>query len=616
MAILSGENLAVAYGHREIFSGLDCEIAEGARIGIVGPNGSGKTSLLRLIAGAQEPDSGAIHHSKGLRIGYVPQAPPLTTTGTLYEEILSAFAGLQTLEQQIEEAAAEMANGSAEAGRRHADLLHAFESRGGYDYHSAVERTAAGLGLTRDALNTPAALASGGERTRAAMAKALLADPDLLVLDEPTNHLDLAGLAWLERFLGKFNHAFIVVSHDRYFLDKVVTEIWDLSHGRLRSYPGNYTKYRILREEAEAFQQKQYEQQQEFIAKEEEFIRRYRAGQKAAQAMGRLTRLNRLERLEGAAAERRIALPSASASRTGQAVVRAKNLKVGFAADGEPVTLFAVPDLIVERGARIAILGGNGAGKTTLIKTLFGEQPPLAGDVTLGVNVKPGYFHQKLEDLPESLSVLDAFLEAKQMPHEEARRYLGRFLFQRDETEKRVGDLSGGQRSRLALARLLITKPNVLVLDEPTNHLDIPSRDALEDVLTDYDGTLLLVSHDRRFISLLAQQLWLVEKGSMRLYQGTFDEWLEEQEKAAQAPPPKPKAKEAPKPPVARKKDKGPKPPETEEVIAELERKLKELDAQLDSATERRDLAAIARLGAEHTATQELLEKTWAEWAG
>ena len=615
MAILSGTHLSVSYGHREIFSGLDFEVTEGARIGIVGPNGSGKTSLLRLIAGVQEPDAGAIHRNRGLRVGYVPQAPSLTAKGTLYEEILSAFDGLHALEREIEQAAAAMASGSAEAAERHGTLLHEFESRGGYDSQSAVERIVAGLGLTQDSLNTIAVSASGGERTRAAMAKALLADPDLLVLDEPTNHLDLAGLAWLERFLAKFNHAFIVVSHDRYFLDKVVTEIWDMNHGKLKSYPGNYSKYKVLKEEAEAFQQKQYEQQQEFIAKEEEFIRRYRAGQKAAQAMGRLTRLNRLERLQDVANERRVALPSASATRTGQSVVRTRNLKVGFVNGLERAPLLSVPDLNVNRGSRIAVLGGNGAGKTTLIKTLLGDLPPLAGEVTLGVNVQPGYFKQGLEDLPERLSVLDALLEVKQMPPEEARRYLARFLFQRDETEKIVRDLSGGQRSRLALARLLIAKPNVLILDEPTNHLDIPSRDALEEVLLDYDGTLLFISHDRRFISLLAQQLWLVEEGTVKIFDGTFEEWMEDQEST---PPPSPKAKEkeSPKLPTPKKKlSKTPKSPNHEQVIAELEGKLKEIDLQLQIATDQRDLAAIARLGAEHATTQALLEKTWAEWS-
>ncbi len=615
MAILSGTNLSVAYGHREIFSGLDFEIAEGARIGIVGPNGSGKTSLLRLAAGEQEPDAGAIHRSRGLRVGYVPQAPSITSKGTLYEEILSAFDDLYALEKQIEQAAADMANGSTEAAERHATLHHQFESRGGYDYQSAVERTVAGLGLTQESLNTIAASASGGERTRAAMAKALLADPDLLVLDEPTNHLDLVGLAWLERFLATFNHAFIVVSHDRYFLDKVVTEIWDMNHGKLKSYPGNYSRHKVLKEEAEAFQQKQYEQQREFIAKEEEFIRRYRAGQKAAQAMGRLTRLNRLERLEDVANERRVALPSASATRTGQSVVRTKNLKVGFMDGLERTSLLSVPDLNVNRGSRIAVLGDNGAGKTTLIKTLLGSLPPLAGEVTLGVNVQPGYFKQGLEDLPDKLSVLDALLEIRQMPPEEARRYLARFLFQRDETEKIVGDLSGGQRSRLALARLLIAKPNVLILDEPTNHLDIPSRDALEQVLLDYDGTLLFISHDRRFISLLAQQLWLVEKGAVKIFDGTFEEWMEEQE-SAPAPLPKAKEKESPRAVAPKRKpSKAPKSPDLEQVIAGLEDKLKELDLQLQIATDRRDLAAIARLGAEHTAAQALLEKTWAEWS-
>ena len=261
MALLSGSGISLSYGQMEIFSGLDVEVAERARIGIVGPNGGGKTSLLRIIVGEREPTAGAVHRARGVRIGYVPQVPVLETDGTLHDEVMTAFEGLFRLEREMQAAATEMecASGSerSQAEARYAALAHEFEDRGGYTYQNTMERAVAGLGLTEESLNTPAASCSGGERTRAALAKALLADPDILVLDEPTNHLDLAGLAWLERFLGRFRHAFIVVSHDRYFLDRVVTQIWEMDNGKLQAFPGNYSKYRVLKAEHELPQQRE-----------------------------------------------------------------------------------------------------------------------------------------------------------------------------------------------------------------------------------------------------------------------------------------------------------------------------------------------------------------------
>ncbi|MBI3743316.1 MAG: ABC-F family ATP-binding cassette domain-containing protein, partial [Chloroflexi bacterium] len=617
-----GTGLTVFYGQMEIFSNLAFEVVEQSHIGIIGPNGGGKTSLLRIMVGEQEPDAGQVHRSRTLRIGYVPQVPPATFDGTLADEIRTAFDDLKRLEEKVERAAAGIESASAtdrpQAEARYAALFQDFDTRGGYTYEERMDRTVSGLGLSAASLQTPVGKASGGERTRAAMAKALLADPDVLILDEPTNHLDLAGLAWLEQLLSRANFAFVVVSHDRYFLDRVVNQIWEIDHGRLLSFPGNYAKYRVLKAEMELSQRRDFEKQQKYIAKEESFIRRYGAGQRAQEAQGRATRLARLERLDDVAEQADVVLATALATRTARTVVRTENLKVGFVENGQRVQLLAVPDLNLERGSRVAVIGSNGAGKTTLIKTLLGVMPPLDGTVAWGGSVKPGYYWQGLTDLPEQLTVLDALIEVTDnLSAAEGRAYLARFLFRGDDAFQRVGTLSGGQRSRLALARLMITQPNVLVLDEPTNHLDIPSREALEEVLVGYNGTLIFISHDRQLITLLAKDLWIVDAGTMETFRGTFSEWV--QQKGRPTPPVKAKAspKMVPihKPPPAKKKVTKPAQ-DMEQVIFELEEKMQEIERQLQLASEEQDVAAVARLGAEHHATKARLEQTWAQWGG
>ncbi len=624
MALLTGTGLTLFYGNNQVFSGVDLEVTEGARIGIVGPNGAGKTSLLRILVGQQEADGGTVHCVHGARIGYVPQTMELSTGGTLRDEVMTAYDELRRMEEDIAAAAAAMQDPDPmrrrQAESRYATLSHQFEDRGGYTFESTMERVVAGLGLSREALSTPAASASGGERTRAALAKALLADPDLLVLDEPTNHLDLAGITWLERFLGRSRHAFVVVSHDRYFLDRVVDQIWELQNGKLNAFPGNYSKYRVLKAERDLQHQREYERQQEFIVKEEEFIRRYGAGQRSQEAQGRAKRLERLERVEAPEVEQQVRLASASAVRAPDVVLRSKSLKAGFGSKGkgQGVVLLTVPDLSLRRGQRVGILGSNGAGKTTLITTLLGLQSPLEGSVTLGNGVQAGYYRQGLGDLPENVSVLDALLEVRDLSPAEGRSYLARFLFRREEAFQQVSTLSGGQRSRLALARLLVTQPNLLVLDEPTNHLDIPSREALEQVLSGYDGTLLFVSHDRQLISLLAQELWIVGDGKVTVFPGGYEEWVREQaqDKAATTTAQEPKVVKRQPPPRPVKKTTAPKGLDPEQVVAELEARLADVERQLQAAAEGQDIAEVTRLAQEHLQTQALLDEAWATWTG
>ena len=621
MNIVSASDLSVTFADAEVFSGIHLEIPDDARIGMVGPNGAGKTTLLRVIAGGLHPDAGRLRLHPGLRIGYVPQVLPDVLEGSVRDYVMTAFDDLRVLENRLESTLAGMARpgapGETSSADEYASLLERFESLGGYNYESRLERVAAGIGLTQTTLDTPADSASGGERTRAALARALLSDPDLLVLDEPTNYLDLKGITWLERLLSHFRKAFLVVSHDRYFLDRVVNRIWELDHERLQTFPGNYSRYRALKGEQIIWQRRRYLRQQEYISKEEAFIRRYGAGQRAREAQGRARRLARLDRFDAPQRDAAIRLATVSAGRTEHVVLRTLDLAAGFVEDGQAHRLLTMPDVQLERGSRTAILGDNGAGKTMLLRTILGEQPPLAGSLAFADAVEVGYFRQEYDYIPEDCTVFEALLDARNIPLPEVRPYLARFLFRDDEAFQEVSTLSGGQRSRLVLARLLITEPNVLVLDEPTTHLDIATREALEKVLLDYEGTIIAVSHDRHFISLIARQLWVIEDGGVTEFAGTFAEW-EQQKQAEAAPPPRP-VRVAPQRRVAAVRPK-PKPRpvkvDLSQVIDELETRLAKIESDLEAASAGQDMPAIVRLGEEHESVRQELEQKWLEWTG
>ena len=629
MTVLSAANLALAYGDVEIFSGINLKVEDTGRIGIVGPNGSGKSTLLKLLVGELEPDAGSVHLTRGARIGYVPQDPQAPSSGTIRDQLMTAFRELRRLETELEFAASQLEQPEPRERERaeahYSSLLEQYEASGGYSYLHNLERVAAGVGLSSQALELPAITASGGEGTRAALAKALLSSPDVLVLDEPTNYLDLEGLTWLEGFLSHNTQAFLVVSHDRYFLDRVVNQVWEMDRGHLQTFPGNYSKYRLLREEGRLRQQKEYQRQQEHIESEQAFIRRYHAGQRAREARGRARRLERLERIEAPQADTAVTFSGIDTGRTGHFVLQSEGLIVGFTEGEQATKLLSVPDLKLERGSRIAIIGSNGAGKTTLLRTLLGLVPPISGRVLTGQGVETGYYSQESGELPEDATVLDAFLDVRNLPLGEARSYLARFLFHGDEVFQSVGSLSGGERSRLALARLLIIEPNLLILDEPTTHLDIATREALEQVLLTYTGTLLLVSHDRRLISRLADTLWIVQAGNLSPFNGGYEEWVAQVQSAEPASPAKKTSTRTwnrnrtrinrPNRPNPQWKPRLTSEEKLERDILELEHRLQEIEQQVELASEARDLAAIARLGTEHTQIQSQLEQRWAEWS-
>ena len=624
MQILSASGIAFHYGERRVLSEVGFKLLDHGRIGIVGPNGSGKTSLLRLILGELEPDEGSLDRMRGLRLGYVPQIGDPSSAGTLRDEIMGAFGQLSDLERSLTNPAGPDAAepGAASTGaiarERYESLLAMYDSLGGTDHVHVAERTAAQVGLSGKTLDTASNVASGGERTRAALARALLSDPDLLLLDEPTNYLDFQALDWLEGFLSKSRRAFVVVSHDRYFLDRVTQETWEISQTRLTVYPGPYSRYRSLKVEREENQRREYEKQQEFLAKERGFIEKNRAGQNARQARGRETRLTRLELTGAPEAERIVRLERAlQIPRSGDVALKTDGLRVSVTEDDGTIRqLLEVPDITLRRGSRICIIGPNGSGKTTLVHSLLELIQPLAGTVSLGQGVRAGFLRQDLGDLPERATVMEALIEMKQLNPEDARGYLARFLFQGDDVFKRVNVLSGGERARLAMARLLLAAPNLLVLDEPTTHLDIASRDAIEAVLIEYQGTLLVVSHDRRLVSTLAEQLWIIEDGTLTVFPGGFAEWTDSRMTQPSQAVPVTRARAATnKRELRRQRAEAARPHPVEKTIARLEERLIELHDELEKASVDANVAAITRLGEEYTRVQSDLEAAWVEWA-
>ncbi len=629
MSIIVGENLAQAYGAQDVFSGVSISIAHGDRVGLVGPNGHGKTSLLKIIAGLEEPSAGTIFRQRGLRIGYLPQEPPPPGEETLYESVLIVFTGLRQRQAELDALARQLSRPGADAAllARYGELQHAFEHAGGYTYETRISQVLGGLGFQADEYDKPLAHLSGGQRTRALLAKLLLEEPDLLLLDEPTNHLDLSAMEWLEETLLTWKGSMVVVAHDRYFLDKVVTKIWDMADGRLTAYRGNYSAYARQREERIARRREEWEEQQEQIARTEEFIRRNMAGQRSREAKGRLRRLERLkeaELIERPREQRTIRLNLTTNLRSGDLVLRTKGLVVGYA-PGD--VLFRCPDLELLRGERAALIGPNGAGKTTFLKTILGDVPPLAGHARLGASLRIGYMAQAHAGLRPEQTVLDSILEIENLPLAQARSFLGRYLFSGDDVFKPIGVLSGGERSRVVLARLTLQGANFLLLDEPTNHLDIASQEVLQDVLTEFPGTILLVSHDRYLVRALATQIWLLEKGELRCYKGGYDFYLAqraweretEKEKALRVAP---QRADAERERVRRERrerkmqeQRALQVKELESVIIGLEERLAQLEHDLAAASVAVDMEQVRALSGEYERLQSKLHQHMEEWA-
>jgi ATP-binding cassette, subfamily F, member 3 len=543
VSILRLDGVRREIGTFVILDSVSGAIARGERVGLVGPNGAGKTTLLRIVAGRDEPDQGGVHVAHGVRLGMLGQESnrddAFASAPSVLRAVRSGATEVERLELRLH--ALESAGPDAVAGAEYARIRERFDHLDGYHLDQRVEETLSGLGVPREDWQRPPTGLSGGEQTRVALARLLVDDPDLLLLDEPTNHLDLAALEWLEAYLARRPGAVLVASHDRAFLDAVVTRIWELRDRQLRPFRGGYSAYLVQREAADARQRKDADTQAERIAREKELVQRYRSHRDYSKMHEHERRLEALEgsRVEAPGRQQRLALPTAAllggtAAHSGEIALTLERMTIGF--PRSPVSPQGVPILSVgrldaTRGERVGVVGPNGAGKTTLLRTVAGVLPALDGYVRLGANVTPGYLAQ-IRDAPiPGTTVLDAVLAAGRVETTAARTYLARFLFRGDDVQKPVAELSGGERSRLELALLGVTPANLLLLDEPTNHLDIPAREALESFLRESGATMLIVSHDRRLLESVCERLWVVEPGSVGLpgavapFDGGYREW-------------------------------------------------------------------------------------------
>ncbi|HLZ58187.1 MAG TPA: ABC-F family ATP-binding cassette domain-containing protein [Ktedonosporobacter sp.] len=644
MPIVSIIQLGKSFGAERIFAGISFQIEEHDRIGLVGPNGAGKSTLLNILARREEPDEGTVALARNSRIGYLTQVVDFHPQNTLREELLTVFTELRAWEHEMSELAREMAGSAAQHDTtlheqlltHYADLQARFEHAGGYTYENRVEQVMDGLGFTREQQMSPVMQLSGGQQTRAALGKLLLQEPDLLLLDEPTNHLDLAALEWLETYLTTWQGAVVIVAHDRYFLDKVVSRTIELAFNRIEEYPGNYTKYLSLREERMERRLREYEAQQAHIAHTEEFIRRYKAGQRSREARGRQKLLDRLERVERPQDFPEMHFEFTQTTDSGLVVLATQKLVVGYGGgtrrektegQKEPTVLLRVADLELLRGDRVGLIGPNGAGKTTLLRTLIGELPPVNGQVQPGHNVRIGYYSQTHAGLNMERTIVDEIRQISVLSEEGARSFLGRFLFSGDDVFKPIGALSGGERSRVALAKLTLQGSNLMILDEPTNHLDLQSRQFLEEVLGEFEGTLLFVSHDRYFIDSLATKVWAIEDGVLIPYMGNYTDYrTRKQPILLDVPAPVSKgvkttgqAKATPPIPAKPGGKKGTKAKErtvedVERDVEKAEAHLKSVEEALSQAALNADAGKLTQLSADYEQARARVDELLAEW--
>jgi ATP-binding cassette subfamily F protein 3 len=543
MSIVRLAEVTREVGTFRILDGVTAAIALGDRVGVVGPNGAGKTTLLRIVAGVDEPDRGAVSRKRALSMGLLAQEAHLDDAFMSAPDLRTAVrAGAAHLEGMAAELSSLESSGRV-TDPGYADLQHRFEVLGGYTLDQRIDAALSGLGFGREAWTKPPGGLSGGEQTRAALARLVIADPDLMLLDEPTNHLDLDALEWLEEHLRRRSGSLLVASHDRAFLDATVSRVWELRDRRLTAFRGDYSAYRRQRDERDARAVKEAETQADEIERERELVQRYRSHRKFSKMHEHEARLERLqaERRDGPRLGRKLALPKGALlgggpSRSGEVAVRLEDVAVGYlpgrgAVDGDgraatgPRIVARAQSLVAGRGERIGIVGPNGAGKTTLLRTIAGDLPPLDGSVTFGNAIQIGYLTQLREAAIAGTTVLDALLEAIPLTPGEARSYLARFLFRGDDAFKEVRSLSGGERSRLELALLGIQPSDLLLLDEPTNHLDIAAREAIETFMRESPAALLVVSHDRRLLETVCDRLWVVDDRLAVAFDGGYRAW-------------------------------------------------------------------------------------------
>jgi ATP-binding cassette subfamily F protein 3 len=633
MIVISAQGLGRQYSGDPVFNDLAFEVRAGERIGLVGPNGTGKTTLIQLLAERDQPDYGQLYVRPGIRVSLLRQEHRFEPGQTLLEVARSGLASLIELQHELEEAAAEMAQAEGPADRERAerryDELHLqIEHQDAYSIDHRVEEVLTGLGFSEAEFHREAATFSGGQQSRMMLAKLLLESPDVMLLDEPSNHLDIATTEWLESYLARQPVAMIVVSHDRYFLDKVVNKIWEMHLGRLTVYPGNYTHYWRLRNEKAKVLERQAERQDEQAEKLEAYIRKYGAGQRAKQAHDRERKLERLER-ERVDTLRDVVGPVMQfdqVERSGDIAVEARKLSKSY-----DMPLFRDLDVTIDRGECVAVIGPNGAGKTTLIKTLIGREKADSGEVKLGHKIQIGYHDQGLMSLDPATTVVRAVWPADdpEWVEGDVRNLLARFGLTGDLVFQTVGQLSGGEKAKAALARLCATSANLLVMDEPTNHLDIWSREALERSINEFEGTVLVVSHDRYFLNQVADRLIHLASGRARVIEGdyeTFQHLVQKEKEREEKPTAKPAAAPATDRPrgkapaaaghTAKPKRKFPyrKAADIEREIGELEREVTELEDLLGQPATWRDPVKAVGTQDRHARLKTKLEQLYQHW--
>ncbi|KGF48271.1 ABC transporter [Veillonella montpellierensis DNF00314] len=517
--------LEKSFGIDQIFSNVSFEIKQGERIGLVGPNGAGKSTLMKCILGLEELDKGQVVKNGTVKIGYLQQDVNLGDS-SLEEEIQSAWADIHHLERQLEELTSYMAchESSQEELQRLDYLQNRLEWFGGYEYELKTKRIIKGLGFSDSDLRKSANEFSGGQKTRINLAKALVRSPDFLFLDEPTNHLDMDMLEWLENYLSSYKGGILVISHDRYFLDHIVTSVVELEQCKINVFKGNYTKYINQRAHAMKAMAAAYEKQQEYIKKTEAYIDKYRAGIKSKMARGRQSQLNRLERIEAPVITEQIAFTFPKPSMSADKVLILDDVTVGYDRQ-QPIA--SGLSTVVRRGETVALIGPNGAGKSTLVKTIMGDIAPIDGTITVGNRVEVGYFSQEHETLHPQWQVIDEVKSYFDGSEEKARHVLGRFLFRGDDVFKRIKDLSGGEQARVALLKIFLEGNNFLILDEPTNHLDIGTREVVEKALQDFEGTCFVISHDRYFLDQITTRTLALKDGHITEYIGNYSYYKE-----------------------------------------------------------------------------------------
>lgn len=620
--------LGKSFGVCQVFSNVSFEIKEGDRVALVGPNGAGKSTLLKCILGIEELDEGQVVMSPVASIGYLQQDVNLGDA-SLAEEIETAWDDVHALENKLQELTTYLETHEAsESDLQRLDYLqNRLEWLGGYDYEQKTKRIVYGLGFTDEDLYKPANAFSGGQKTRINLAKALVRSPDFLFLDEPTNHLDMEMLEWLEGYLSSYRGGILIVSHDRYFMDRIVTGVVELDHHKATTYRGNYSRYVLQRDERLKADSIAYEKQQEYIKKTEEYIDKYRAGIKSKMARGRQSQLNRLERLEAPIISHSLDFKFPPAAMSADKVLVLDHVSIGYDTNKPIIDDISI---VVRRGESVALIGPNGVGKSTMVKSIVGELAPLNGHIDIGNRVQVGYFSQEHEELHDQWQVVDEIINNYNFTEEKARNVLGSFLFKGDDVFKLVGDLSGGERARLALLKLFLQGDNFLILDEPTNHLDVPTREIVERALQQFGGTCFIISHDRYFLDQVSTRTLVLEDKGVTEYLGNYSyykEKLKEQNDIAALTEPieaisKDKSNIHTKD-VSSRDEAKPKTNtyiiekqlvEIEEEIARLEATLKMYEVQLANPVVQQDLDEMANISKQLSDTDNSLQALYEKW--